>query len=106
MSIPTNEGGEEKKTTSIRKELLSIPPTPIPKYLSSKQYTHSQLCDFTLTKKLGEGTFSIVRLGINKQTNEKVAIKELLKNQIIENNDKNRLEREIKYLIPNSLLNN
>ena len=43
MSIPTNEGGEEKKTTSIRKELLSIPPTPIPKYLSSKQYTHSQL---------------------------------------------------------------
>ena len=98
MSIPTNEGGEEKKTTSIRKELLSIPPTPIPKYLSSKQYTHSQLCDFTLTKKLGEGTFSIVRLGINKQTNEKVAIKELLKNQIIENNDKNRLEREIKIL--------
>ena len=98
MSIPTNEGGEEKKTTSIRKELLSIPPTPIPIYLSSKQYTHSQLCDFTLTKKLGEGTFSIVRLGINKQTNEKVAIKELLKNQIIENNDKNRLEREIKIL--------
>ena len=98
MSIPTNEGGEEIKTTSIRKELLSIPPTPIPIYLSSKQYTHSQLCDFTLTKKLGEGTFSIVRLGINKQTNEKVAIKELLKNQIIENNDKNRLEREIKIL--------
>ena len=97
MSIPTNEGGE-KKTDPIKKEILLIPPTPIPQNLSIKTYTHPQLCDFILTKKLGEGTFSIVRLGINKQTNEKVAIKEILKNQIIENNDKNRLEREIKIL--------
>ena len=97
MSIQTNEGGE-KKPNPIKKEILLIPPTPIPQNLSLKTYTHPQLCDFILTKKLGEGTFSIVRLGINKQTNEKVAIKEMLKNQIIENNDKNRLEREIKIL--------
>ena len=90
MSIETNEGGE-KKPNPIKKEILLIPPTPIPQNLSLKTYTHPQLCDFILTKKLGEGTFSIVRLGINKQTNEKVAIKEMLKNQIIENNDKNLL---------------
>ena len=89
---------EKVENNIIKKEILSIPPTPLPENLSKKQYNHSQICDFTLTKKLGEGTFSIVRLGINKQTNEKVAIKEMLKNKIIENNDKNRLEREIKIL--------
>ena len=92
------EESEKVENNIIKKEILSIPPTPLPENLSKKQYNHSQICDFTLTKKLGEGTFSIVRLGINKQTNEKVAIKEMLKNKIIENNDKNRLEREIKIL--------
>ena len=93
---------EKVENNIIKKEILSIPPTPLPENLSKKQYNHSQICDFTLTKKLGEGTFSIVRLGINKQTNEKVAIKEMLKNKIIENNDKNRLEREIKILKKNT----
>ena len=43
-----------------------------------------------------EGTFGHVRLAINKQTGEKVAIKILEKKKILEFEDKIRVEREIK----------
>ena len=56
------------------------------------------ICDFILKEQLGEGTFGYVRLAINKQTGEKVAIKILDKKKILEYEDKIRVEREIKIL--------
>ena len=56
------------------------------------------ICEFILKEKLGEGTFGTVRLAINRQTGEKVAIKILEKSRISNYDDKKRLEREIKIL--------
>ena len=56
------------------------------------------ICDFIIKEKLGEGAFGSVRLGINKQTNEKVAIKILEKNKIKKYEDKLRIQREIELL--------
>ena len=55
------------------------------------------LCDFIIKEKLGEGAFGSVRLGVNRQTGEKVAIKILEKNKL-KFEDKCRIEREIKIL--------
>ena len=58
----------------------------------------SSVCEFVLGQKLGEGTFGTVRLGTNKQTGEKVAIKILEKIKMVNFDDKKRLEREINIL--------
>ena len=55
-------------------------------------------CSFILGEKLGKGAFGIVRMGINKQTGEKVAIKILEKSQITNDNDKGRIIKEINVL--------
>jgi 5'-AMP-activated protein kinase catalytic alpha subunit len=81
-----------------KEEILSITPDLISNKNSPIQNSHSQICDFILKDKLGEGTFGIVRLGINKQTNEKVAIKIMDKLKILQYEDKTRVEREIKIL--------
>ena len=39
------------------------------------------LSDYEIKETIGKGTFSIVKLGINKITNEKVAIKILKKKE-------------------------
>ena len=56
------------------------------------------LSDYLIKETIGKGTFSIVKLGINKKTNEKVAIKILKKNKIIHREDVERIEREISIL--------
>ena len=56
------------------------------------------LSDYDIKETIGKGTFSVVKLGINKTTKEKVAIKILKKNKILQNSDKSRLEREISIL--------
>ena len=56
------------------------------------------LSDYEIKETIGKGTFSIVKLGINKITNEKVAIKILKKKKMQKNKDKLRLEREINIL--------
>ena len=56
------------------------------------------LSDFIIKETLGKGTFSIVKLGINKKTKEKVAIKILKKKKIIQREDIDRIEREINIL--------
>ena len=56
------------------------------------------ICDFIIKEKLGEGAFGSVRLGINKQTGEKVAIKILDKSKLTKYEDKIRIEREINIL--------
>ena len=54
--------------------------------------------NFKLGKKLGEGRFSIVKLGIHSLTNEPVAIKILDKTKIAKIEDKERINREIKIM--------
>ena len=56
------------------------------------------LSDYHIKETIGKGTFSVVKLGINKATNEKVAIKILKKKKILHKADKSRLEREISIL--------
>ena len=53
---------------------------------------------YELKEVIGEGTFSIVRLGINNETKEKVAMKILEKSKIYRKDDLERIEREIKIL--------
>ena len=56
------------------------------------------LSDYSIKETIGKGTFSKVKLGINKQTNEKVAIKILKKKKIVHKEDSERIEREINIL--------
>ena len=53
---------------------------------------------FRLGEKLGQGTFGIVVLGTHQITGEKVAVKILDKEKILQETDKSKLEREIKIL--------
>jgi len=53
---------------------------------------------FILGEKLGQGTFGIVVLGTHQITGEKVAVKILDKDRILQEADKTRIEREIKIL--------
>ena len=53
---------------------------------------------FVLGERLGQGTFGIVVLGTHQITGEKVAVKILDKEKILQETDKFRLEREIKIL--------
>ena len=53
---------------------------------------------FILGEEIGKGTFGVVRVATHIITGEKVAVKILYKNRIKEENDKKRLEKEIKIL--------
>ncbi len=56
------------------------------------------LGDYIITDTIGKGTFSKVKLGINKSTKEKVAIKIIEKANIKEKDDLERVKREIEIL--------
>ena len=56
------------------------------------------LSDYKIKETIGKGTFSIVKLGINKITKEKVAIKILKKKKIKRKEELERIEREINIL--------
>ena len=62
----------------------------IKKLLSEIQYK--------ISKKLGEGMFSVVKLGTHSLTNEEVAIKILEKTKISKLEDKERIHREIEMM--------
>ena len=53
------------------------------------------LKEYLIKETIGKGTFSKVKLGINKSTGEKVAIKILEKNKIQNKSDQIRVQREI-----------
>ena len=56
------------------------------------------LYEYTIKETIGKGTFSKVKLGINKSTGEKVAIKILEKSKIKTKSDILRVERELNIL--------
>ena len=56
------------------------------------------LYEYTIKETIGKGTFSRVKLGINKSTGEKVAIKILEKRKIKSKTDIIRVERELNIL--------
>ena len=74
----------------------SSPPKSCNKYKKIIAISKSDtIGDFKIGSKIGQGTFSKVCMGIHIPTGEKVAIKILPKNQIKENTDKIRIEKEI-----------
>ena len=65
----------------------------------SENYEEEEIFSKYETKQpIGKGTFSTVKLGINKETREKVAIKILEKSKIKIKDDLERINREIKML--------
>ena len=63
--------------------------------LSNIDYKSNYIGDYIIKETIGTGTFSKVKLGINKYTKEKVAIKLLEKSKITEKEDLKRINREI-----------
>ena len=68
--------------------------------MTESQYlkTEEFISKYETKETIGKGSFSTVILGINKATKEKVAIKILEKNKIINKEDLERVEKEIKIL--------
>ena len=114
-----NEENEEVNPKKITKEknssteFYTLSPNDYPKYSysftnplynSHPNYNDNPVINrkyigqFILGEKLGQGTFGIVVLAKHQITGEKVAIKILDKEKIIQEADKTRIEREIKIL--------
>ena len=55
--------------------------------------------DYLIKRTIGRGTFSKVKLAINKTTSQKVAIKILEKSKIVESDDLKRIAREMAIII-------
>jgi 5'-AMP-activated protein kinase catalytic alpha subunit len=85
--------GNEKRKVSTKRETSSDNAYSRRASSQSKNIGH-----FILKEKLGEGTFGKVRLGTHILTGEKVAVKILEKSKILGQDDKTRVEREIKIL--------
>ena len=62
---------------------------------TSREEKTIKIGDYLLKQTIGSGTFSKVKLGINRITNQKVAIKLLDKSKIIEKDDLERIIREM-----------
>ena len=73
----------------------NIQPSPTD---NSKDKKEDILFEYTIKGLIGKGTFSIVKLGENKSTKEKVAIKIMQKNRIINKEDFIRINRELDIL--------
>ena len=89
---------QTNEKTQKQEEVICLYPEQIEQdeYIPIKQT--DIICEFIIKDKLGEGAFGAVHLGINKQTEENVAIKILEKSKINKYKGKVRLEREIEIL--------
>ena len=67
-------------------------------YNQHDPFQRKYIGQFVLGEKLGEGTFGIVVIATHQITGEKVAVKILEKERILQEADKTRIEREIKIL--------
>eukprot|EP00340_Litonotus_pictus_P011726 CAMPEP_0170535014 /NCGR_PEP_ID=MMETSP0209-20121228/97054_1 /TAXON_ID=665100 ORGANISM="Litonotus pictus, Strain P1" /NCGR_SAMPLE_ID=MMETSP0209 /ASSEMBLY_ACC=CAM_ASM_000301 /LENGTH=75 /DNA_ID=CAMNT_0010835413 /DNA_START=145 /DNA_END=368 /DNA_ORIENTATION=- len=65
---------------------------------SLSDISYNIIGDFTLEKNIGSGTFGEVKVGTHLLTGERVAIKVLEKSKLTQNEDLNRIRREMKIL--------
>lgn len=65
---------------------------------STAKTTHRPICRFDIIKKLGQGTYGKVQLGINKETSQEVAIKTIKKCKIETEADLVRIRREVQIM--------
>ena len=84
--IEKNQKENEEEMLQIMSEEFNDP--------TNSQEDKKIICDFIITKKIGEGTFSNVKLAKNRQTGEQVAIKIIEKNKFKHKEDKLRFNRE------------
>ena len=93
------EENQKKETDELEEdeEILSIPQEDL-NDMNDKEEKNKSICDFIIKQVVGEGTFATVRLAINKQTKEQVAIKIMDKSKLVQEADKVRIDREIKVL--------
>jgi len=70
----------------------------VPNWVSTMAQRRKTVGDFVIGNTIGEGTFGKVRSGIHRLTGEKVAIKVLEKERIVERADVERVAREISIL--------
>lgn len=66
--------------------------------LRHHQLHHSPSHRFDIIKKLGQGTYGKVQLGINKETGQEVAIKTIKKSKIETEADLIRIRREVQIM--------
>ena len=66
--------------------------------LNDNKHKEILIGDYIVKHTIGKGTFSRVKLGINKYSGEKVAIKILDKLKIVEKEDLERIIREMRML--------
>jgi len=91
FDLPSNRTAKSKITLS--NDLESNP------ILTSQTSTQKKMIeDYIIKETIGKGTFSVVKLGENINTKQKVAIKILDKEKIKTKEDLNRIQREIKIL--------
>ena len=82
------------ESNNLKQEKLIL----LPEYYSKNPNTHEQIiCDFAIKETLGKGAFGVVKLAINSQTGEKVAIKIINETKIAKEQKLNFL-REIEIL--------
>ena len=94
---PQESSSKENKEPEEEEEILSIPPEDVTN-INTPEQKEKVMCDFIIKQVIGEGTFATVRLAVNKQTGEQVAIKIMEKNKIVQKEDRVRIDREIKVL--------
>ena len=91
FDLPSNRTAKSKITLSN-----DLEPKP---NLTSQTSTQKKIIeDYIIKETIGKGTFSVVKLGENINTKQKVAIKILDKEKIKTKEDLNRIQREIKIL--------
>ncbi len=88
---------KEDNKEENEEEIITIPPENS-NNSENEESKNKIICDFIIKQIIGEGTFATVRLAINRQTGEKVAIKIIEKNKISHEEDKIRMKREIEVL--------
>ena len=84
---------EESSQSEEEEQILSIP-LEDSEDIIDKGGKNSTKCDFMIKEVIGEGAYATVRLGINNQTKEQVAIKIMEKNKIVQEEEKVKIERE------------
>ena len=89
---------QNNNAIEIEKPNSSHPPKEKPTLSITDGKYKNPLASYDIDKELGKGTFGEVKLGIHRITNEKVAIKVLEKDKIVDEADKERVTREIHIL--------